>query len=139
MVAIEEILENLEKYKMNCRNRIVEKFSINNMVNKMENIFSEVINNPNQAKIENGLSLNKLGNLPKEFITLHLMNSATEYEWYSREFNLKNVGRDYEFDTEDEKKAYYEQTLEYKIKHPIVVVLQKLRVYETCKKLIGKK
>lgn len=139
VVAIEEILENLEKYKMNCRNRIVEKFSINNMVNKMENIFSEVINNPNQAKIENGLSLTKLGNLPKEFITLHLMNSATEYEWYSREFNLKNVGRDYEFDTEDEKKAYYEQTLEYKIKHPIVVVLQKLGVYETCKKLIGKK
>ena len=67
-----------------------------------------------------------------------MMGTTGKYEWLSREFNAKNVDRDYEFERKQSKYDYYEQTLEYKIKHPIVVVLRKIGIYDFCKKIIGK-
>lgn len=136
--AIEEILGDLDKYKQNCRKRILEKFVIKNMVSDMEKIFEETKNNPNQEKIENGKLLSKFNNLTKEFITNYLTLSGDEYKWLSEQFNKTNVDRDYKFEAEQNKYDYYEQTLEYKIKHPIVVVLQKIGIYEFCRKLMGK-
>ena len=136
--AIEEILSNNDKYKSLCRKRILDKFTINKMISNMENIFRETVQQPNQEKIENGVSLSKCNNLTKEFVTEHMMAVKNEYEWLAKEFNKNNVDRDAEYDAENDKYAYYEQTLEYKIKHPIVVVLRKLGIYEYCKKIIGK-
>ena len=137
--AIEDILNNLDKYKSKCRNRIIERFSLKNMISKMEEIFINTVDNPNEAKKQNGLSLGKMKSLTKEFITEFLMTSQNEYDWLCNEFNKNNVDGDYEYDVENAKMAYYEQTLEYKFKHVIVVVLRKLGVYEFCKKLVGKK
>ena len=136
--AIEEILSDINKYKSNCRKRIVEGFTIKNMISNMENIFEETIKNPNSKKIENGKALRLCGDLTKEFITSYMMGTTGEYEWLSKEFNAKNVDRDYEFESKQGKYDYYEQTLEYKIKHPIVVVLRKIGIYDFCKKIIGK-
>ena len=109
------------------------------MISKMEEIFINTVDNPNEAKKQNGLSLGKMKSLTKEFITEFLMTSQNEYDWLCNEFNKNNVDGDYEYDVENAKMAYYEQTLEYKFKHVIVVVLRKLGVYEFCKKLVGKK
>lgn len=136
--AIEEILSDINKYKSNCRKRIVEGFTIKNMISNMENIFEETIKNPNSKKIENGKALRLCDDLTKEFITSYMMGTTGEYEWFSKEFNAKNVDRDYEFESKQSKYDYYEQTLEYKIKHPIVVVLRKIGIYDFCKKIIGK-
>ena len=136
--AIEEILSNCQKYKLNCRNRVLEKFTLNIMIDKMEKIFENTVKNPNKEKMENGQALCRMENLTKEYITEHLTGTSVEYEWLSAEFNKNNVDRDYEYDTENGKKAYYEQTLEYKIKHPIVVLLNKMGIYEFCKKIIKK-
>ena len=35
------------------------------------------------------------------------------------------------------KEQFYEHTLEYKIKHPIVVVLRKMGIYDKIKQIIG--
>ena len=136
--AIEEIIGKLEEYKSNCRKRIVESFTIKNMISKMEKILEETSKNPNCKKIEHGKALQQCGALTKEFITSHIMGTAQDYEWFVKEFNSHNVDRDYEFEVKQSKYDYYEQTLEYKIKHPIVVVLRKLGIYEFCKRLIGK-
>ena len=136
--AIEDILDNLNTYKSNCRKNIVERFTIKNMISRIEKIFEQTVKNPNIQKIENGKSLEECDNLTKEFITSYMMGTIDEYEWLTKEFNLKNVDRDYEFESKHSKYDYYEQTLEYKIKHPIVVVLRKLGIYDFCKKIIGK-
>lgn len=136
--SIQEILSNKDKYKSFCRKRILDKFTIKKMISNMENIFTKVVKEPNKEKIKNGVNLSNCSNLTKEFITEHMMSTDQEYKWLALEFNKQNVDSDFEFNTEDEKHAYYEQTLAYKIKHPIVVVLSKLGIYEFCKRIIGK-
>ena len=137
--AIELILDNRNLYKSACRKKIIEKFTIDKMVKNMENIFENVAKNPNNEKIQVGLNLNKCTDLTKEYIAQYMMLSDGEYKWLSDEFNRKNIDEvDYKYNTEDPKKAYYEQTLEYKIKHVIVVALQKIGIYEICKRLLGK-
>ena len=41
------------------------------------------------------------------------------------------------YDKKAKREQFYEQTLEYKIKHPIVVVLTKIGIYDRLKKLVG--
>lgn len=137
--AIEDIFNNLDKYKLKCRERIIEKFSLKNMVLNMEEIFENAVKKPNEEKTKNGLNLGKMKHLTKELITQYLITTKIEYDWLCSEFNKKYVDGDFEFDVENEKRAYYEQTLEYKIKHVIVVILRKIKVYDFCKKLVGKK
>ena len=136
--AIESILADIDKYKSNCRKKIIEKFTVKNMILNMENIFESVVKEPSKEKIQTGLYLNKCIDLTKEHIVSYMMLSEKEYEWLTDEFNRKNVDIDYEYDTENQKKACYEQTIEYKIKHAIVVVLQKMGIYELCKKILGR-
>lgn len=138
VVAIDEILNNLTNYKANCRKAILDGFTIKNMISNMETIFEETIKEPNQEKIENGRNLAKCKGITKELITSHMIGSSQDYDWFAKEFNKNNVDRDYEFEAEQNKYDYYEQTLEYKIKHPIVVLLRKLGIYDFCKRIIGK-
>lgn len=137
--AIELILKNLDKYKSACRDKIIQKFTINKMVSNMENIFESIAKNPNNEKVQIGQNISICTDLAKEHIASYMMLSDGEYKWLSDEFNRKNIDEvDYKYDNENPKKAYYEQTLEYKIKHIIVVVLQKLRIYDVCKRILGR-
>ena len=72
----------------------------------------------------------------KELITKYFVASSPDYDWLAKEFNRKNVDRDWKFDKEENKRMYYERTLEYKIKHPFYVLLNKLHIYEKLKKII---
>lgn len=132
--AIQELLKDLNKYKQNCREKILEGFTIKNMVSNMEKIFIDTVQVPNKEKVQNGLNLKSL-KLSKELLISHIMGTALDYEWLVDEFNNKNVDRDYRF---EKKSVCYEHTLEYKIKHPIVIILRKIGIYEFCKKIVGK-
>ena len=130
--AIEEVLDNLEFHKMNCRQKILNGFTINNMIEKMENQFEEIARNPNKEKIQNGEELYKNISLLKELISTYFVSSRQEYEWQVKEFNEKNIHMP---KTDNKKPPFYEHTLEYKIKHPIVVALRKMGIYEGLKRL----
>ncbi len=132
--AINKILENLEFYKSNCRNKILKNFTIDNMIKKMEKEFIKIVQNPNKAKMENGKSLSKNIDILKELISTYIVSSKADYEWLVEDFNNKNIHR---IDIYDKKRKYYEHTLEYKIKHPIVVILRKMGIYDYCKRAIG--
>ncbi len=134
--GINQILKNLQKYKSKCRNRILNGFTIDNMVSNMEKIFETVSKNPNEKKIEKARNCDK--NIVKELITLHTISFQNEYEWLCKEFNLKNVDI-YKIPQQEKLKGkanpMYEHTLEYKIKHPIVIFLRKIGLYNFYKKI----
>ena len=134
--AIEKVLKNLDKYKSNCRKRILKKFTINKMIKTMEKEFEKVTEKPNQVRIENGKILAKNNEFLKELISAYFMSSEIEYKWLVEEFNNKNIHINEKYNKKIRK--YYEHTLEYKLKHPIVLVLRKIGIYNQCKKILRK-
>ena len=138
--GINKILNNLKNYKSKCRDRILNGFTIDNMISKISKIFNTISNNPNKDKIQRAEKENI--KTKKELITMYLIAFKTEYKWMCKVFNKNNVDVLY-FKKENKKlkgkeNPMYEHTLEYKIKHPIVVILRKIGIYEFCKKLIGR-
>ena len=134
--GIEKILNNLEEYKKEARKRILNGFTIDNMIENMEEAFEKTIENPNQDKINSAQNMQEHIDICKELITKYFIASSPDYDWLAKEFNRKNVDRDWKFDKEENKRMYYERTLEYKIKHPFYVLLNKLHIYEKLKKII---
>ena len=132
--GIEKIINNLSEYKKNARKKIVDGYTIDNMVNQMSSKIDQIVNNPNEQKIENGRALARNINITKELITRYLISTKEEYNWNSENFTrenihiLKNISKN--------SKIGYEHTLEYKIKHPFVVILRKLGLYEVVKENI---
>lgn len=78
--AIEKIIKNLDKYKGNCRIRITEQFSLNNMIRNMERNIEEVINNKNEDVINNAKELKDNENLIYEYTNHYFMGSEYEFE-----------------------------------------------------------
>lgn len=101
-----------------------------------KNLFG-VTENPNKEKIENGYGMKKNIKITKELIAKHLLESKFEYEWMANKFNGDNIHIVLKYDKKAKKQQFYEHTLEYKIKHPIVVVLRKIGIYDKLKKMIG--
>lgn len=86
--AINKVLSNLGEYKSNCRKRILDGFTIENMVQKMSNILEYTKNNPNREKMENGIGLSKNICITKELITTFFQESNAEYSWLCSEYNM---------------------------------------------------
>ena len=137
VVAIQEVINNLKFYKSNCRKRILNQFTTNNMIKNIENEFIEIANNPDKVKIENGEELSTNINILKELISSFFISSKQEYEWICEDFNQKNIHRINLKNKSIKKSQFYENTLEYKIKHPIVLALRKIGVYESTKRIFG--
>ena len=134
--GINKILDNIEKYKKNARNRILDGFTIDNMIQNMDKVFDEIINKPNTTKIENAINMKENIDITEELITKYFISVKDEYGWLAENYNKKNVDIDVEFEKKLNKEFYYENTLGYKIKHPFYVVLVKLHIYDLVKKII---
>ena len=128
VVAIQKVINNLKFYKLNCRSRILKQFTQNSMIKNIEKEFIELVKNPNKEnKIDENISITK------ELISSYFIAEKNEYEWLSEKFNKENVHKNKVLN----KKQFYENTLEYKLKHPIVVTLKKIGVYDSTKKILG--
>lgn len=135
VIAIQKVINNIKFYKSNCRKRILNQFTQDYMIKNMEKEFTEIVRNPNNEKIKNGEALSKNISLLKELISSYFISNKPEYEWLSEEFNKNNI---HVLKNKSlKKKQFYEHTLEYKIKHPIVVALRKIGVYESTKRILG--
>lgn len=134
--GINKILKNLEKYKEKARPRVLNGFTIDNMVENMDKILEEITKHPNNEKIENAKNMKNNIDLTKEFITRYFIGAQVEYEWLARNFNRENVDIDWKLEKKENKMLYYENTLEYKIKHPFYVLLTKMHVYEPIKRIL---
>ena len=110
-VAIDEILNNLETYKENCRKRILNRFTINEMIKEMTDIFERVKKKPNELKIENGKELEKNRGLTKELVTVNLKNDEVEYKWECLEYERKMYGIAYSIEGMNYKKELLKEKL----------------------------
>lgn len=90
--AIVEILNNLDKYKENCRKRILDNFTLKSMIKNMSKIIEDVYKEPSNEKINNGEDLKNNINITKEFITINMMNDKIEYDWECKEYEKKVYG-----------------------------------------------
>lgn len=136
--GINKILGNLEKYKKNARNRIINGFTIDNMVENINKVFDNLKLNPNKEKVINAKNMKNNIDLTKELITKYLISTQGEYKWLCNELNIKNVDRDWKLEAKKNKTQYYENTLEYKIKHPFYILFTKLHIYPLIKKILKK-
>lgn len=90
--SIDKVLNNLDKYKANCRKRICENFTIDKMIKTMNNIFEEIHKNPSKEKIHNGYGLSNNKNITKELITANFKSDEEVYKWQCEEYEKKVYG-----------------------------------------------
>lgn len=109
--SINEILNNLEFYKSNCRKRILNNFTIKNMIQKMSIILEETAKKPNINKIENGKGLLNNINIGKELITTNLKNDEIEYKWECTEYEKATYGQAYSIKKMNYKKEILKEKL----------------------------
>lgn len=134
--GINKILNNIKQYKKNARKRILDGFTISNMIQNMDKVFEQTINNPNAEKIKNAKNMKENIDITKELLTKYFVSIKKEYQWLIRNYNEEIVDIDIEFEKKLRKNLYYEKTLEYKIKHPIYVILTKMHLYNLVRKII---
>lgn len=109
--SINEILENLEIYKKNCRNRIIKDFTQNKMIEKMSNIMQNIAGSPSQEKIKNGQGFGNNINIAKELITTNYKSDENEYKWECLEYEKKMYGRSYSTEGLNYKKEILKEKL----------------------------
>lgn len=128
--GIEKILNNLEKYKSNCRRRILSGFTIKQMVENMSKILEEVTKEPKEEKKQNGKNIPK--DIVKELVTKQLVNMQIQYEWQSEEYNKQqgHVKYDYRF------QLFKERMWEHKWYRAIIKLMQKTGIMKVIKERI---
>lgn len=128
--AINKILANLKKYKQNCRKKILNGFTIDQMVIRMSNILENIANKPNkQKKIESDNI-----DICKELITNRLINILEKYGWEAKEYNSY-----FGFSTDDIEgykfELFKEKMWQHKWYRGIIRFLQKTGIMKQLKKL----
>jgi len=89
--AIDITLENLEQYKKESRERILNGFTIDNMVESMDRIFTEEIirsKNNNQKNIY----LKDFKDITLELINYYLVSTKAEYHYLAECWNISKFG-----------------------------------------------
>ena len=109
--AINSILDNIEKYSINCRKRILENFTINKMIKNMTDILKKVSIQPNELKIENGKKLLNNKRITEELITNNLENNKVEYICECTEYERKIYGISYSVQGMNYKKELLKEKL----------------------------
>ncbi len=128
--AINKIIKNLDKYKQNCRKRILEGFTISHMVKNMSQILEDTQSKPNQQKIENGQALAKNIEITKELLTKSLIALNIKYTWECEEYN--NVY--YSKEMHNNISQFGEKMWKYSWYRGLIKLLQKLGIIGFLKK-----
>ena len=83
--SINKVINNLNNYKKNTRKRIINGFTINNMIEKFEEEISNVIENPNKDIVKYAKNI-KNGKFIKDYINMYFMADKDEYLWATKEY-----------------------------------------------------
>ncbi len=130
-----EVLDHLEKYKTNCRKRILEGFTINHMVENMEKEFENVIQNKNNTKVETGYALQKAIDVCKELITSYYIAFKDEYKWLCDQVNIEYFGQ---IRGNAESSYDYFETPMGKFRLKVIAIAKKMHIYEQIKSILRK-
>lgn len=92
--AIDEVISRLDKTKEKCRNKILNRFTLEQMAENMDNQFEYVYKNPKKSKIEAGKALNKSIGIAKELVISSLFEDRDKMIYQSSEFFGKIYSKD---------------------------------------------
>ena len=131
--GINKILDNLDEYKANCRKRILDGFTINQMVVRMNDIIEEIYNNPSEIVIENGRGLSNNKSICKELITRYILSAEEKYLWECQEYNryFGIVRYNYKFE------LFKEKMWRSSVYRGFVRILQKIGIMKALKRMMG--
>lgn len=131
--GINKILDNLDEYKANCRKRILDGFTINQMVVRMNDIIKEIYNNPSEKVIENGRGLSNNKSICKELITRYILSAEEKYLWECQEYNryFGIVRYNYKFE------LFKEKMWRSSVYRGFVRILQKIGIMKALKRMMG--
>ena len=131
--GINKILDNLDEYKANCRNRILDGFTINQMVVRMNDIIEEIYNNPSETVIENGRGISNNKSICKELITRYILSAEEKYLWECQEYNryFGIVRYNYKFE------LFKEKMWRSSVYRGFVRILQKIGIMKALKRMMG--
>lgn len=128
--AINKVLKNLKSYKANCRKRILNGFTIDQMVIKMSSIMENVVKNPNPQKIISDKNID----ICKELITNKLLSMSDKTLWEIKQYNNY-----YGFKTDDAQNYKFEvfkdKMWQHKWYRGIIRLLQKTGIMKLLKKV----
>ena len=138
--GIEKILNNLDEYKSNCRKRILNGFTIDQMVENMEEILEKIAIEPSVEKIAIGNMLQKTQSICKELITENFIATRGDYHWLCDQVNLEYFGIvPFDGDMINISGGYdYFKTPEGRARLKMIAITKKLHIYEPIKKLLVK-
>lgn len=131
--GINKILDNLDEYKANCRKRVLDGFTINQMVVRMNDIIEEIYNNPSEKVIENGRGLSNNKSICKELITRYILSAEEKYLWECQEYNryFGIVRYNYKFE------LFKEKMWRSSVYRGFVRILQKIGIMKALKRMMG--
>ena len=131
--GINKILDNLDEYKANCRKRILDGFTINQMVVRMNDIIEEIYNNPSEIVIKNGRGLSNNKSICKELITRYILSAEEKYLWECQEYNryFGIVRYNYKFE------LFKEKMWRSSVYRGFVRILQKIGIMKALKRMMG--
>ena len=89
VVALNQVLDHLEEYQSHCRNRILEGFTIDHMVQKMNEELEKIATHPNLEKVQQAKQLLPMLDITKELITQALVANTLEYTWQCDCYNVE--------------------------------------------------
>ena len=89
--SINRILNNLDKYKVSCRKKIINGFTIDNMIKNFEKEIDSVIKTPNQNIVKMASNIDSQ-NLLKDYINLYFMSCKEESSWSKLEYTKAVYG-----------------------------------------------
>jgi len=135
---IDNILNNLENYKANCRKRILDGFTIDHMVKKMQEQFEEIAKNPNIEKVEVGKKLKSVEDICKELITKSYVTMNGEYEWLCNQVNGEYFGFPQNANGSVDTGYDYFKTPMGKLRLKVIAITKKLHIYETVRAILRK-
>lgn len=130
--AIQKVINNLDEYKANCRNRILNGFTIDQMVENMSKIFDNVREKPSKEKIEAGEKLQPALDVTKELINLALISNKPEYIWLCNQYNAKVLERT----VTDQNYSLKDRLWEIPAYRVFIRILQKLGIIKLIKKIL---
>lgn len=130
--ALDKILNNLEYYKNNARKRIINGFTIDNMICNMTKILTNIVENPNKDKIENARKLENNKDITKELITKYFICAKEEYRWLCEKFNNEYIGYGYA----DNWLNSGDNNQNKNIREILIKVTKKLHIYNILRKVL---
>ena len=136
VLAIEKVLDNLELYKKNSRKRILNGFTINQMILKMSEIFEKVkLDNNNENEF---LDLAKYKDITKELITKYFVMNKNEYQWLCDNVNIQYFRKTIinRGEKKDEYQYDYFKTFKGRCRLKVIAITKKMHVYDLIKKII---